>query len=56
MAPRVLTYNQVMAIQSLKGEKTSRRSSSNLQAWFMANGLFWMQQRMVLFSAGTNVE
>ena len=30
-----------MGIQSSKSEKTSRkRSSSHLQAWFMANGLF----------------
>ena len=44
-----------MAIQSLKSEKTSRRrSSSHLQALFMANGFFRMRQRMVPFSAGTN--
>ena len=29
-----------MAIQSSKSEKTSRRSSSHFQAWFMANGFF----------------
>ena len=29
-----------MAIQSPKSEKTLRRSSSHLQAWFKANGFF----------------
>ena len=44
-----------MAIQSLKSDKTSRRSFSHLQAWFMANGFFWMWQSMVPFLAGTHV-
>ena len=44
-----------MAIQSLKtGKSLRRRSSSNLLAWFMVNGIFRMRQRMVLFSAATN--
>ena len=42
-----------MVIQSLKSKKTSKRiSSSHLQAWFMANRFFWMQQRIVPFLAG----
>ena len=46
-----------MAIQSSKSEKTSRRRlSSLLQGLFMVNGLFWMQQRMIPLSAGTNGE
>ena len=37
-----------MVISSSKSQKTSRkRLFSHLQAWFMANGFFRMQQRMV---------
>ena len=48
-----------MAIQSTKSgklHKAQRRLSSHLQARFMANGFFWMRQRMVPFSEETNGE
>ena len=62
MGEKVLSYIQdriakLWRFKAQKVKKNSRRRlSSLLQAWFMVNGLFWMWQRMVSFSAGTNGE
>ena len=60
MAVRVLNtvgarIAELWRFKAQKVKKTSRRRSfSHLQAWLMANGFFYMWQKMVPFSAGTN--
>ena len=62
MAARVLTYKlgSLSYGDSIKARKVVKLSEEDclslLQAWFMANGCFWMWRRMAPFSAGTNGE